>query len=92
MCPLYVCLESYTLGDHQGNNDANYTSSYYMEEDFWDKMPVILNEEEKNLIDLRRMGYRLAEMATLTGNKVPYVKRVFYNAIKRIKEANNKSV
>ena len=73
-------------------NDANYTSSYYMEEDFWDKMPVILNEEEKNLIDLRRMGYRLAEMATLTGNKVPYVKRVFYNAIKRIKEATKKSV
>ena len=69
-----------------------YTSLYHMKEDFWDKIPVILQEEEKELIDLRRMGYKLAEMANITGNKIPYVKRVFYNAIKRIKEATKKSV
>ena len=39
-----------------------YTSLYHMKEDFWDKIPVILQEEEKELIDLRRMGYKLAEM------------------------------
>lgn len=69
-----------------------YSSLYYMKEDFWDTIPINLQEEEKNLIDLRRMGYKLAEMANITGRTVPYVKRVFYKAIKRIKEADNKSV
>ncbi len=70
----------------------SYTSLYYMKEDFWDNIPIALKEEEKELFDLRRMGYKLSEMANITGNKVPYVKRVFYNAIKRIKEATKKSV
>lgn len=70
----------------------NYMPYYCMKEDFWDKVPISLKEEERHLIDLRRMGYKLSEMADIAGKKVPYVKRVFYNAIKKIKEAHKDNV
>jgi len=55
---------------------------------FWEIIPPSLSEEEVFLLDLRRMGYKLAEMAEIAGKKNSYVKRVFYKAVKKLKEYN----
>jgi len=60
--------------------------SYLNSEEFWEIIPPSFSEEEVLLLDLRRMGYKLAEMAEISGRKSSYVKRVFYKAIKKLKE------
>lgn len=65
-------------------NDPAYTEK----ESLWESIPSFLNQEEIGLIELRKMGYKLAEMADIAGKKTSYVKRVFYNAIRKIREAN----
>jgi len=34
------------------------------------------------------MGYKLSEMAEIAGKKNSYVKRVFYKAVKKLREYN----
>jgi len=60
--------------------------SYTNSEEFWEILPPSLSEEEVSLLELRRMGYKLAEMAEISGRKNSYVKRVFYKALKKLKE------
>ena len=62
--------------------------SYSTKEGFWEVLPPSFSEEEVLLLDLRRMGYKLAEMAEISGRKNSYVKRVFYKAVKKLKEYN----
>ena len=64
------------------------TPSYRDKESIWECIPSRLSEEEKPLVELRIMGYKLSDMADITERKTSYVKRVFYNAIRKIKEAN----
>jgi RNA polymerase sigma factor (sigma-70 family) len=60
--------------------------SYLNREEFWEMVPPSLSEEEVFLLELRRMGYKLSEMADISGKKNSYVKRVFYKALKKLKE------
>ena len=62
--------------------------SYLTKEGFWELLPPSFSEEEVLLLDLRRMGYKLSEMADISGRKNSYVKRVFYKAVKKLKEYN----
>lgn len=62
--------------------------SYSEKEGFWEIVPPSLSEEEVSFLDLRRMGYKLSEMAEISGRKNSYVKRVFYKAVKKLKEYN----
>jgi RNA polymerase sigma factor (sigma-70 family) len=62
--------------------------SYLTREGFWELLPPSFSEEEVLLLDLRRMGYKLSEMAEISGRKNSYVKRVFYKAVKKLKEYN----
>ena len=41
-----------------------------------------------HFLELRKMGYKLAEMANITGRTSSYVKRIFYKAIRKIREKN----
>ena len=59
---------------------------YLNPEEFWEIVPPSFSEEEVLLLDLRRMGYKLAEMAEISGKKNSYVKRVFYKALKKLRE------
>ena len=61
--------------DHKGSRD-----------EFWEIVPSSFSEEEVFFLDLRRMGYKLAEMAEIAGKKNSYVKRVFYKAVKKLRE------
>ena len=54
----------------------------------WEMLPSFLSEEEVGLVELRKMGYKLAEMAEITGRTSSYVKRIFYKAVKKIREKN----
>jgi RNA polymerase sporulation-specific sigma factor len=68
----------------------SFTNSpnYSMKEGFWEILPPSFSDEEVLLLDLRRMGYKLSEMAEISGRKNSYVKRVFYKAVKKLKEYN----
>jgi len=60
---------------------------HYLNTDaFWEIIPPSLSEEEVSLLELRRMGYKLSEMAEISGRKNSYVKRVFYKALKKLRE------
>jgi DNA-directed RNA polymerase specialized sigma subunit len=61
---------------------------YKRRDELWEFLPSILSEEEVNFLELRKMGYKLAEMADITGKTSSYVKRIFYRAVKRIREKN----
>jgi len=62
--------------------------AYLDAQEFWEIIPSSFSEEEIFLLDLRRMGYKLSEMAEISGRKNSYVKRVFYKAVKKLKEYN----
>lgn len=61
---------------------------YKNPEEMWEILPSSISKEEADFIDLRRMGYKLSEMANISGRKISYVKRIFYKAIKKIRDAN----
>jgi RNA polymerase sigma factor (sigma-70 family) len=62
---------------------------YDAKEEFWEILPTaFLSEEEMNFLELRKMGYKLAEMATITGRTSSYVKRIFYRAVRKIRDKN----
>ena len=62
--------------------------SYVLSERLWECLPSTLSEEEITLLNLRGMGYRLSEMSEIVEKKTSYVKRIFYNAIRKIREIN----
>ena len=68
-------------------SDANLPT-YIDKDEFWEIVPSFLSEEEVSLLELRRMGYKLSEMAEISGKKNSYIKRIFYKALKKIKEYN----
>jgi len=68
-------------------SDANLPT-YIDKDEFWEIVPSFLSEEEVSLLELRRMGYKLSEMAEIAGKKNSYIKRIFYKALKKIKEYN----
>ena len=62
---------------------------YNAKDELWEVLPTsILSEEEMHFLELRKMGYKLAEMANITGRTSSYVKRIFYKAIRKIREKN----
>ena len=62
---------------------------YYITKDtLWEHCPDSLSLEESELIDLRKMGYTLQEIADILGRGRSYVKRVVYRAIQKIRECN----
>jgi|TARA_Y100000310_G_scaffold270418_1_gene284219 DNA-directed RNA polymerase specialized sigma subunit len=61
---------------------------YRNKDELWEVLPSLLSEEEVNFLELRKMGYKLAEMADITGRTSSYVKRIFYKAVKKIREKN----
>lgn len=80
-------IKSLKRGRYSSLSQANVPACLE-KENLWESIPSFLNEEEIDLIELRKMGYKLAEMADIAGKKTSYVKRVFYNAIRKIREAN----
>ena len=56
--------------------------------ELWEVLPKALSEEELMLVELRRMGYKLKEMADIAEKTPSYINRVFYGAVKKIKEKN----
>jgi len=63
-------------------------TAYNNPEEIWESLPSSISKEETDFIELRRMGYKLSEMADISGRKISYVKRIFYRAIKKIRDAN----
>lgn len=61
---------------------------YSVPENFWEVCPNVLEEEECEILDLRRMGYTLQEIADILGRGRSYVKRLIYKGIQKIREAN----
>ena len=61
---------------------------YKNKDKLWEALPSLLSEEEVDFLELRSMGYKLAEMAEITGRTNSYVKRVFYKAVRKIREKN----
>lgn len=62
--------------------------NYVKKMELWEVLPKALSEEELMLVELRRMGYKLKEMADIAEKTPSYIKRVFYGAVKKIKEKN----
>ena len=65
-----------------------HVPAYIDAQEFWEIIPSSFSEEEIFLLDLQRMGYKLSEMAEIAGKKNSYVKRVFYKAVKKLREYN----
>ncbi len=62
---------------------------YKPKDELWEVLPTtILSDEEIDFLQLRKMGYKLAEMADISGRTNSYVKRIFYKAIRKIRENN----
>ena len=62
---------------------------YNPKDEVWEVLPTtILSDEEIGFLQLRKMGYKLAEMADISGRTNSYVKRIFYKAIRKIRENN----
>ena len=62
---------------------------YKPKDELWEVLPTtILSDEEIDFLQLRKMGYKLAEMADISGITNSYVKRIFYKAIRKIRENN----
>ena len=62
---------------------------YKPKDELWEVLPTtILSDEEIGFLQLRKMGYKLAEMADISGRTNSYVKRIFYKAIRKIRENN----
>lgn len=66
----------------------NNPPSYCTKDAMWEVLPSFLSDEEVGLVELRKMGYKLAEMAEITGRTSSYVKRIFYKAVRKIREKN----
>jgi RNA polymerase sigma factor (sigma-70 family) len=64
------------------------TPSYITGDTVWEHCPDSLTQEESELVDLRKMGYTLQEIADILGRGRSYVKRVVYRAIQKIRECN----
>jgi RNA polymerase sigma factor (sigma-70 family) len=62
--------------------------AYVTPETLWEHCPDSLSIEESELIDLRKMGYTLQEIADILGRGRSYVKRVVYKAVHKIRECN----
>ena len=64
--------------------------SYYMSDTLWEHCPDSLSSEEFEVVDLRKMGYTLQEIADIIGRGRSYVKRVVYRAVQKIRECNDR--
>tara|TARA_R110000796_G_scaffold1193_6_gene4684 strand:+ start:2345 stop:2794 length:450 start_codon:yes stop_codon:yes gene_type:complete len=64
--------------------------TYTTPETLWEHSPDSLSVEERELIDLRKMGYTLQEIADVLGKGRSYVKRVVSKAVHKIRECNAK--
>ena len=69
-------IKSLKKNKYKTISDTNLPT--YIDKDaFWEILPSFLSEEEVSLLELRRMGYKLSEMAEISGKKNSYVKRIF---------------
>lgn len=55
---------------------------------FWELYSKDITQEEINLIELRRQGYKYREISSITGKSSASVRQKIYNAISKIKENN----
>ena len=62
--------------------------AYKNKDALWEALPSFLSEEEIRYLELRNMGYKLIEMAEISGKTSSYVKRIFYRTVKKIREKN----
>lgn len=70
------------------SSTSNNPPLYHRKDEIWEVLPSFLSDEEVGLVELRKMGYKLSEMAEITGRTSSYVKRIFYKAVKKIREKN----
>ena len=56
---------------------------------FWEYIPSSLNENESEVIYLRLEGYNFKEISKKLNRHRSSIKKIFQNAIKKIRETNN---
>tara|TARA_R110000824_G_scaffold128568_4_gene289515 strand:- start:28230 stop:28682 length:453 start_codon:yes stop_codon:yes gene_type:complete len=64
------------------------TPVYIQKEAFWESCPENITNEECELLELRRMGYTLDEVAGIAGRSKSYIKKVLYRAINKVRESD----